>query len=83
MSILDKLKRNTENFSQEDKEDLQEWLMKQTVGDLTDYLAYKLKETGKPVLMTIMYLDVKYTISCEEVDATDFVEAIKEANKEL
>lgn len=79
MSIIDKLKRKTTGS----KEDMVNWLMKQPVGELTDYLAYKLKETGEPVAMTIMYLDVKYTITCEEVDANELAKIIKEKIEEL
>ena len=80
MSVIDKLKRKTTGQNQEDMEN---WLMKQPVGDLIDYMAYKLHETEKPVQMTIIYLDVKFTITCEGIDATEFAEALKEKIKEL
>lgn len=74
MSILDKLKRKPE-----DDEDVAKWLMKQSLEEVTDYLAYKLTETEKPVItMTIMYLDVKFTISCERANVNEIAEAIRE-----
>lgn len=77
MNIIDKLKNKTKGSPNE------EWLMEQKVGDLFDYLAYKLMKEDKAVRLTIMYLDVKYTITCEGIDATEFAETLKEKIKEL
>ena len=53
----------------------EKWLLKQKIGDLFDFLSMKLSEEKKPIKFTIMYFDVKYTITCEPVE--DFHEELK------
>lgn len=47
--------------------EIEKELLEQTIGSLFNYLHYKLDKTGNPVRMTIMYPDVVFEISCQEV----------------
>ena len=70
MSIFDRFIR-----MKNDGELSEKWLLNQKIEDLFDFMCMKLVENDRPVSMTIMYLDVKYTVTCEKVD--DFHEELK------
>ena len=47
--------------------EIEKEFVEQTIGSLFDYLHYRLDKTGRPVRISVMYQDVIFEISCEEV----------------
>ncbi|WP_406532482.1 hypothetical protein [Methanobrevibacter sp.] len=76
MSILDKFR--SPKFDDINpglnKEELGDWLINQKIDDLFDFMAHRLMEKGRPIAVTIMYLDMKFVVTCEKV--TDFEEEL-------
>ncbi|MBQ6344984.1 MAG: hypothetical protein IJI96_02615 [Methanobrevibacter sp.] len=55
------------NICVDETGEIEEELTKQTIGSLFDYLHFRLDKTGKPVRIAVMYKDVIFEISCQEV----------------